>query len=51
VATLQRRAASAPVRARALLGPALEKFVDGAVPPTSETPLPEPDEALGRGFL
>jgi len=51
VPTLQRRAASAPVRARLLAGEALAQFVGGASPPTDDAPLPEPDEALGRGFL
>jgi spermidine synthase len=43
------RAASAP--ARVLHGEELERFTDGAVPPTADAPLPAPDEALGRGFL
>lgn len=51
VPTLQRSAASAPVRGRLLAGAALTQFAGSATPPTDAAPLPEPDEALGRGFL
>lgn len=48
---IRRAAASAPVRARVVVGDALETFVAGAAPPTLAHPLPEPDERLGRGVL
>jgi hypothetical protein len=51
VATLVRRAAAAPVRARVLAGASLHEFVAGAVPATDDRPLPPPDARLGRGFL
>ena len=51
VPTLRRRGAAAATRARVLAGEPLEVFCEGAVPPTDERPLPEPDERLGRGFL
>src|SRR5256885_9505040 len=43
VPTLRRRGAAAATRARVLAGEPLEAFCDGAVPPTDERPLPEPD--------
>ena len=51
VPALRRRAAGVPARARVLWGRSLVDFVGGAVPPTEERPLPEPDESVGRGFL
>jgi hypothetical protein len=51
VPLLRRHAASALVRGRVLHGPSLEAFVLDAVPPTGDSPLPEPDEASGRAFL
>ena len=48
---LRRAGAAAATRARVLGVDQLEVFRGDAVPPTSERPLPEPDEALGRGFL
>jgi spermidine synthase len=51
VPTVRRRAAAAATRGRVLAGEQLEAFQAGAVPPTGDRPLPEPDEASGRGFL
>ena len=51
VPTLRRRGAAAATRARVLAGEQLEVFSAGAVPPTEQRPLPEPDETVGRGFL
>jgi hypothetical protein len=51
VPRLRRLGAGAATRARVLAGEQLEVFCDGAVPPTEDRPLPEPDEAAGRGFL
>ena len=51
VPKFRRLGAAAATRARVLAGEQLEAFCDGAVPPTDERPLPEPDEASGRGFL
>jgi spermidine synthase len=48
---LRRAASAAPVRARLLADAALDEFVGDALPPTEESPLPLPDEKLGRGFL
>ena len=48
---LRRAGAAATTRARVLDADQLVTFVRDAVPPTEERPLPEPDEALGRGFL
>ena len=51
VPTVRRRAAAAATRGRVLAGAQLEVFCAGALPPTDDRPLPEPDEATGRGFL
>ena len=51
VPTVRRRAAAAATRGRVLAGEQLETFCAGALPPTADQPLPEPDEAAGRGFL
>jgi len=51
VAVLRRAAATAPVRARVLAGVQVDELIDGALPATEDSPLPEPDERLGRGFL
>ena len=51
VATVRRRAAAAATRGRVVAGEQLEVFRAGALPPTDDRPLPEPDEAAGRGFL
>ena len=51
VPTVRRRAAAAATRGRVLAGEQLEAFQGEALPPTDERPLPEPDEASGRGFL
>lgn len=51
VAALRRAAAAIPARARVVIGSPLDTFVGDAVAATTERPLPEPDEALGRGFL
>src|SRR3954464_11349505 len=51
VPTVRRRAAAAVTRGRVLAGEQLEAFRAGATPPTEDRPLPEPDEAAGRGFL
>ena len=51
VPTVRRRAAAAATRGRVVAGEQLEVFRAGAVPPTENQPLPEPDEAAGRGFL
>ena len=48
---LRRAGAAATTRARVLDADQLADFAGDAVPPTEEQPLPEPDEALGRGFL
>ena len=48
---LRRAGAAAAVRARVLVGESLAEFMGAAVPPTSDRPLPEPDESTGRGFL
>jgi spermidine synthase len=48
---LTRAAAAAITRARVLAGTNLDTFVGDAQPGTDASPLPEPDEALGRGFL
>jgi hypothetical protein len=48
---LRRAGAAATTRARVLDADQLDIFVGDAVPPTEQRPLPEPDEALGRGFL
>jgi hypothetical protein len=50
-AALVRAGAAAPVPARVLTGSKLVAFRGDATPPTSERPLPEPDEVTGRGFL
>jgi hypothetical protein len=51
IALLRRAAAAAPVRARVLAGDQIDELIGGAVPATVDSPLPEPDERLGRGFL
>jgi len=51
VPTVRRRAAAAATRGRVLAGEQLLAFQAGALPPTDDRPLPEPDEASGRGFL
>ena len=51
VPALRRAGAAAATRARVLAGEQLQDFCRDAVPATEEHPLPEPDEALGRGFL
>ena len=51
VPTVRRRAAAAATRGRVLAGEQLETFRAAATPPTADRPLPEPDEAAGRGFL
>jgi spermidine synthase len=51
VPAVRRLAASAATRARVLAGEQLEIFRGDATPPTADRPLPEPDEASGRGFL
>jgi len=51
VPTVRRRAAAAVTRGRVLAGEQLVTFCAGAVPPTADRPLPEPDETSGRGFL
>jgi len=51
VPTVRRRAAAAATRGRVLAGEQLEAFRAGALPPTDDRPLPEPDESSGRGFL
>lgn len=51
VERLQRHAAAAPARARVVAGDAMTEFVGAAVPPTADSPLPQPDEASGRAFL
>jgi len=51
VPTVRRRAAAAVTRGRVLAGEQLETFRADALPPTDDRPLPEPDEASGRGFL
>src|SRR3954470_11839011 len=51
VPTVRRRAAAAATRGRVLAGEQLATFCAGAVPPTADGPLPEPDESVGRGFL
>lgn len=48
---LRRAGAAATTRARVLDADQLAAFTGDAVPPTEDQPLPEPDEALGRGFL
>ena len=48
---LRRAGAAATTRARVLDIDQLAAFTGDAVPPTEDRPLPEPDEALGRGFL
>jgi spermidine synthase len=48
---LRRAGAAATTRARVLDVEQLEQLRGDALPPTLERPLPEPDEALGRGFL
>jgi spermidine synthase len=48
---LRRAGAAAATRARVLGAEQLDAFRDDALPPSEERPLPEPDEALGRGFL
>jgi hypothetical protein len=51
VSAVRRGAAAIPAPARVVAGATLATFVGDAVPATEERPLPEPDEALGRGFL
>ena len=51
VPDIRRRASSGATRGRVVAGEQLDIFQAGATPPTDDLPLPEPDEASGRGFL
>jgi len=51
IAQLRRAAAAIPARARVVAGQTMTEFVGAAAPATADAPLPQPDEASGRGFL